>query len=198
VILSSVVPVATREIEKLRKYFDLHIVSHKTPTSFTIELPDPKSLGSDRIADAEGAVRKFDAPVLVVNAGTAITVSAIDSQKRFLGGAIAPGVGISMDALFERAARLTATELNPPKKAIGTSTKEALESGLYFGYSSLVQGLIDRFTSELELKNPTVAISGGALKWLKPYLKKEYRYEENLTLEGLFFLHQNLQAGRNG
>ncbi|MFH1018967.1 MAG: type III pantothenate kinase [Pseudomonadota bacterium] len=196
VMLSSVVPRLTRTWEELRSHTDLHVVSPKTPISFEIALPDPAALGADRIADAEAAVRLFGAPVIIVDAGTAVTWSVINSQKRFVGGAIAPGIGISIKALFAAAARLSPVEIRPPERAIGNSTEKAIGSGMHYGYAAMVTGLLKRMEDELNEGKPALVATGGSAKHLAPFLPPEVNVEEDLTLKGLAFLNENLGSAR--
>jgi type III pantothenate kinase len=195
-ILASVVPRLTRAWEGLRPDVDLHVVSSRTPASFEIKLLNPDELGPDRIADAEAAVRKFGAPVIIADAGTALTLNVVNSKKQFLGGAIAPGIGISLKALFASAARITPVEIRPPERAIGNSTDRALASGVHYGFASMLTGLLERMERELNEGKPAFVATGGSIKHLAPYLRADIHVEEDLTLHGLAFLHENLKSGR--
>lgn len=191
-ILASVVPSATEEWLQLQSELEAHVVTHESPISYEIGIPEPRSLGADRIAALEGAVRRFGAPVIVVDAGTATTVSVVDARKRFLGGTIAPGVGISLDALFDRAARLSRTTLHAPKRVVGSTTEEALDSGVQFGFAGMIEGLLRRIFEELGASSLKVIASGGAMEMIMPYVRIPMEYRKNLTLEGLSWIHSNL------
>ncbi len=195
-IFSSVVPRLTKTWEALGQDTDLHVVSSKTPASFEIALPEPSTLGADRIADAEAAVRLFGAPVIIVDAGTAVTWSVINSHKRFIGGAIAPGIGISIKALFAAAARLNPIDIRQPEQVIGDSTEKAIGSGVHHGYAAMLMGLLRKMETELNEGKPAMVATGGSAKHLAPYLSPDVRIEEDLTLRGLAFLHENVRSGR--
>jgi len=196
IMLASVVPAVTEEFLPLRKEIDIHVVSHKSPVSFTIAIPEPAVLGADRIANLEGAIRKYGAPVIVVDVGTAISVNAINGKRQFIGGAIAPGVGISMDALFTSAALLTRAPLSRPERAIGRNTIEAIESGVHFGFAALVDGLITKVREELGEEEVRIVGKGGATDMLAPYINPSLQFFPTLTLEGLRFIHDNLKSGK--
>ena len=129
---------------KLRNEVDIHFVTWQTPRSFDIEIPKPHTIGTDRIANIEAAVRKIGVPSIIVDAGTAITVDVVNNKKQFLGGMISPGVGISLEALYESAARLSPVPMKVPERVIGNTTAHSLHSGIQFGFSSLIDGLIEQ------------------------------------------------------
>jgi type III pantothenate kinase len=196
-ILASVVPSVTRSWNTLRKEIDLYWVTHDSPISYSISIPEPQTLGPDRIADAEAAVRKFGAPVIVIDAGTALTVSAVNADRRFIGGTIAPGVGISVKSLFANAARIQEFDLGLPSNVIGSTTRAAVESGIHFGYAAMINGLVEKFEHESGMKNPKVVATGGSASWLAPSLRTGIQVEPNLTLEGLHYLHGNLRKAKH-
>lgn len=192
-MLASVVPVATEAWKGLRKHVDIHTMSANSPVSYKIGIPEPESLGPDRIAAMEAAVRRYGAPVIVVDAGTATTLSVIDPKGVFLGGAIAPGVGISLKVLFERAARISRITPNPPEQAIGRTTDEAVESGAHFGFAAMIDGLLSRTFKELGVSEAKVVASGGAMESLTPYIQTPIEFRRDLTLEGLQCVYENLE-----
>ncbi|HLG20424.1 MAG TPA: type III pantothenate kinase [Bdellovibrionota bacterium] len=191
---ASVVPAITEQLKPLAKDVDVHFVSHESPISFEIALADPRSLGADRIANMEGAVRKYGAPVIVVDVGTAISVSVLNRRKQFLGGALAPGVGISLDALFSSTALIRRGALDRPKRAIGSTTLEAIGSGIHFGYAAMVDGLVSKMKEDLGEKEVAVVGKGGTIDMLAPYIDPHFQLYPTLTLEGLRFIYENLRS----
>jgi type III pantothenate kinase len=152
VCMASVVPPLTGRIkEACRQYLkqDPFVVDSTVNTGVKILLDDPASAGADRIVDAAAVQRLFGGPACVVDFGTATTFDALDSQGNYLGGAIAPGIGISADALFQRTSQLPRVDLVRPPTVIGKNTKHAMQSGLLFGYVSMVEGMVARFKKEL-------------------------------------------------
>jgi type III pantothenate kinase len=144
---------------------------------------NPKEVGADRIANAVGAYDRYGGPTIVVDFGTATTVEAVSADGEYLGGAIFPGIEISLDALFGRAAGLRRVELGPPKNVIGTSTIESIQSGCVYGFAGQVDALVDRFTRELG--DCTVVATGGLAELILPHCRTVEHYEEWLTLHGL-------------
>ena len=144
---------------------------------------NPKEVGADRIANAVAAYDLYGGPSIVVDFGTANTIEAISEKGEYLGGAIFPGIEISMDALFGRAAALRRVELVPPKHVIGKSTVESIQSGCVFGFSGQVDALVDRFTAELG--ECTVIATGGLAEPILQFSRTIQHYEPWLTLQGL-------------
>lgn len=152
-------------------------------TGMPILYNDPKEVGADRIANAVGAFEMYGGPTIVVDFGTATTIEAVSERGEYLGGAIFPGVEISLDALFGRAAGLRRVELAAPASVIGKSTIESIQSGSVFGFSGQVDALVDRFTAELG--ECTVVATGGLAELIGPHTRTIQHYEEWLTLYGL-------------
>jgi type III pantothenate kinase len=144
---------------------------------------NPKEVGADRIANAVAAYDLYGGPSIVVDFGTANTIEAISEKGEYLGGAIFPGIEISMDALFGRAAALRRVELVPPKHVIGKSTVESIQSGCVYGYTGQVDALVDRFRAELG--ECTVLATGGLAEPILAYSRTIQHYEPWLTLQGL-------------
>jgi type III pantothenate kinase len=186
VAISSGVPRVTAELRQMtERYFGSPalVVEPGVRTGMPILYDNPKEVGADRIANAVGAYDLFGGPSICVDFGTATTIEAISTRGEYLGGAIFPGVEISLDALFERAAGLRRVELVAPKHVIGKSTVESIQSGAMYGFSAQVDGLVERFRAELG--DCTVVATGGLAELLIPYMRTVQHYEPWLTLYGL-------------
>jgi type III pantothenate kinase len=186
VAIASGVPRVTAELRTMtRRYFgfDALVLEPGVRTGMPILYDNPKEVGADRIANAVGAYDRYGGPTIVVDFGTATTVEAVSADGEYLGGAIFPGIEISLDALFGRAAGLRRVELGPPKNVIGTSTIESIQSGCVYGFAGQVDALVDRFTRELG--DCTVVATGGLAELILPHCRTVEHYEEWLTLHGL-------------
>src|ERR1700742_3746942 len=153
-------------------------------TGLPVLTDNPGEVGADRVVNSVAAFDLLGGPAIVVDMGTATTFDVISKQGAFLGGAIAPGLGISAEALFARAARLTRVEIKKPAKIIGTSTTDNIQIGLYYGYIGLVDGILERLIGELGPDTKTVA-TGGLAKLIAADCKHVHRVDEMLTLTGL-------------
>jgi type III pantothenate kinase len=169
-----------------RDYFQLEpmVVGHGLRTGIRILYENPKQLGADRIIDAVAAVRRYGTPVIVVDFGTATVFDAVNEKGDYLGGAIAPGIGIASEALFARAAMLYRVQLERPPTAIGKNTIHAMQSGILFGYVGLVEGLVRRFKEELG-GNPKVIATGGLASLVARETDCLDVVDGELTLDGL-------------
>ncbi len=165
ICLASVVPPLTGKIvEACRRYLehDPLVVEAGVRTGVRILYEDPRAVGADRVVDAVAVQHLYGGPACVVDFGTATTFDAISAQGDYLGGAIAPGIGIAAEALFRRAAKLPRVELRRPPTAIGRNTVHAMQSGLLFGYVGLVEGMVARFRAELGPEMKVIATGGLA------------------------------------
>jgi len=165
ICLASVVPPLTGKIvEACRRYLgpDPLVVDAGVKTGVRIRAEDPRAVGADRIVDAAAVKTLYGCPACVVDFGTATTFDAISTEGDYLGGAIAPGIGIAAEALFHRTAKLPRVELQRPPAAIGRNTVHAMQSGLLFGYVSLVEGMVARFRKELGPEMRVIATGGLA------------------------------------
>jgi type III pantothenate kinase len=159
-----------------------------TKSGMPILYDNPKEVGADRIADAVGAYDLYGGPCIVVDMGTATTVEAISAKGEYLGGAITPGVAISLEALYQQAAALRRVELVEPRSVIGRSTVESLESGTLYGFAGLVDALARRFMEELGPS--TVVATGGFSSLIAPYSDTIEHVEPWLTLHGLRIVYE--------
>ncbi len=195
VAISSVVPTLDwmlREVCEL--YFSTApiFVTPATDHGLPILTDNPAEVGADRIVNCIAAFAKYGGPAIVVDMGTATTFDAISAQGEFLGGAIAPGLGISAEALFSRAALLPRIEIKRPAKVIGTGTVDNLQIGLYYGYIGLVDGILERMTAELGPDTKTV-VTGGLASLIAGGSKFLKEVDAMLTLDGLRIVYQRLQ-----
>jgi type III pantothenate kinase len=187
ICLASVVPPLTgKVVEACQRYFDQDplVVDTGVKTGVRIRYEDPRAVGADRVADAVAVQQLYGGPACVVDFGTATTFDGISKEGDYLGGAIAPGIGIAAEALFLRTAKLPRVELKRPPTAIGRNTVHAMQSGLLFGYASLVEGMVSRFRSELGPEMKVIGTGGLADVLAKetPVLKIIAPW---LTLDGL-------------
>lgn len=186
VAVCSGVPRITASLRDMtRRYFgfDALVVEPGVRTGMPILYDNPKEVGPDRIADAVAAYEKYGGPTVVVDFGTANTIEAISEKGEYLGGAIFPGIEVSLDALFGRAAALRRVELVPPRNVIGKSTVESIQSGTIYGFSGQVDAMVDRFRAELG--DCTVVATGGLAELIIPHSRTIEHHEPWLTLEGL-------------
>jgi type III pantothenate kinase len=194
VAISSGVPTVTAALREMtQRYFGFAalVLEPGVRTGIAVLYDNPKEVGADRIANAVGAFDTYGGPTIVVDFGTATTIEAISEKGEYLGGAIFPGIEISMDALFDRAAGLRRVELIPPKHVIGKSTVESIQSGSLYGFSAQVDGLVDRF--EAELGECTVIATGGLAEQIIPHTRTVQHYEPWLTLKGLRIIFERNQ-----
>ena len=194
IVISSVVPPARPALEEMAmSYFGIQpiFIEPNMDLGMSILYNPPTDVGADRIVNAVAAHAKFGGPAIVVDFGTATTFDAISPKGEYLGGVIAPGIGISAEALFHRASRLPRVEIRPPATVIGSSTVSSMQSGLYWGYASLVDGILRRMKTELE--NPYVVSTGGLAELISPACEEIDSVDKNLTLEGMRLLYNRLK-----
>lgn len=192
VIVASVVPHLTAAWELLA--LSMTGVPAKTvgpglKTGLPIAIKNPHEVGADRIANAVAALRSYGTPVIVVDFGTATNIDVVSDDGRYLGGVISPGLETSADALFSRAARLSAIDLEAPATALGTSTKHAIQSGLIFGEAAKIDGLVRRIHQELGSEAPVVA-TGGLAGLIAPHCEVVNHVNVDLTIDGLLIIAQ--------
>lgn len=191
-IISSVVPALTVTFESMvETYFHRTplVVSSDTDSGLTLKYANPTEIGSDRIVNAAAAYHKFRRNLIIVDFGTATTFCAVTKAGEYLGGVIAPGLSISAEALFARAAKLSKVEIARPKAVIGTDTASSIQAGLVFGYAGLVDAIVRRIEEELGQASYAIA-TGGLASVIAPETKSIKKIEPFLTLEGLELLYR--------
>jgi type III pantothenate kinase len=195
--ICSTVPATLRELRTMiNTYFaelPTTIVEPGTKTGVQLLVDNPKEIGADRIVNTLAAHTLYGGPAIVVDFGTSTNLDVVSPKGEFLGGSLAPGIEISVDALASRAAQLRKVELIRPKSVIGKNTVEALQSGTIFGFAGQVDGLVDRITEELARdyeEAPTVIATGGLAPLIIGVAETIDEYEPDLTLIGLRLIHE--------
>jgi type III pantothenate kinase len=195
--ICSTVPATLRELRTMiNTYFSelpTTIVEPGTKTGVQLLVDNPKEIGADRIVNTLAAHTLYGGPAIVVDFGTSTNLDVVSPKGEFLGGSLAPGIEISVDALASRAAQLRKVELIRPKNVIGKNTVEALQSGTIFGFAGQVDGLVDRITEELARDYedvPTVIATGGLAPLIIGVAETIDEYEPDLTLIGLRLIHE--------
>jgi type III pantothenate kinase len=191
IIISCVVPPMLNILEPLcQKYFNLKplIVGPGVKTGMPIFYDNPKEVGADRIVNAVAGYEKYKKDLIIVDFGTATTFDYVSEKGEYMGGCISPGIMISSDALFERAAKLPRVELSKPKSIVAKDTVSSMQAGIMYGYAGLVDGICDRMKAEVK-SNPLVVATGGLAKIVAPETKSIDVVDEMLTLEGLRIIY---------
>ena len=188
VCLSTTVPTIVREWEALAERWaqaPLLVVGPGSKTGIPIRYDDPREVGPDRIVNAVAARSRYGAPAIVVDFGTSTNFDVVSPQGEYVGGVLAPGIEISMEALFARAARLVNVDFAAPPSVIGKTTVAGLQSGLVYGFAGQVDGIVARIRSELEAPDAPVVATGGLAELIAPHSATIERVDPFLTLEGL-------------
>jgi type III pantothenate kinase len=187
VCLASSVPQLVRSYEELSSRYlqaELLVLGPGVRTGIPIRYDDPREVGPDRIANAVAASARYGAPCIVVDFGTSTNFDIVSAANEYVGGVLAPGIEISMDALFQRAARLFKVDFVEPPSVIGKNTAAGLQSGLVYGFAGQVDGIVDRIRGELGAEAPAIA-TGGLADLIAPHSRTIDRIDPLLTLEGL-------------
>jgi type III pantothenate kinase len=188
ICLSSTVPTVVREWEGLAARWAearLLVVGPGTKTGIPIRYDDPREVGADRIVNSVAARQRYGAPAIVVDFGTSTNFDVVSPAGEYVGGVLAPGIEISMEALFARAARLVGVEVAAPATVIGKTTVGGLQSGLVYGFAGQVDGIVGRIRGELDAPAATVIATGGLAELIAPHSSTIEHVDPFLTLEGL-------------
>ena len=191
-IISSVVPpvfnsVRTGVIKIIGK--QPMVVGPGLKTGLNIHVDVPSQVGSDRIVIAVAALAEYQAPLILVDMGTATTIEVVEPDNRYLGGVIFPGVKVSLDALTSRAAQLPGISLDQPKQVIGKNTVDCMRSGTMYGNAAMIDGIVDRIEEELGHRS-TIIATGGLARFITPLCKREIIVEKDLLLKGLNLIYK--------
>jgi type III pantothenate kinase len=194
--LASTVPTLIRSYEELAAGVGapLLVLGPGTRTGIPVRYDDPREVGPDRIANAVAARERYGAPCIVVDFGTSTNFDVVSADGEYVGGVLAPGIEISMQALFERAARLVKVDYAAPETAIGKTTESALRSGLVYGFAGQVDGIVQRIRVELADDQAQVVATGGLAELIAPHSATVEKIDPFLTLEGLRLVWE-LNAG---
>src|SRR5437870_11339042 len=191
VVASVVPPLNSALVQAIERYFDREplVVGPGVRSGSKIHIRDPKAVGADRIVAAMAAFKKYGGPLIIIDFGTGTTYDVVSKEGDYLGVAIAPGIGISVEALYERAARLPRVELKAPANIIGRTTAESMQAGIIFGFTAQVEGMVARIKKELG-ESPRVIATGGLAGLIAAETPVIELVDQRLMLEGLRVIHE--------
>ena len=197
IAISSSAPTVTTQLRRMaNRWFsdlDVTVLGPGTKSGMPILYDNPREVGADRIADAVGAYDLYPGALIIVDLGTATVFDVVSSRGEYLGGAIAPGVAISLEALYLQASALRSVELVRPRSVVGRSTAESIQSGVLYGFAGQVDGLVERIKEEIG--EATVIATGGLAGLIAPHTKTVQHVEPWLTLHGLRIVHERNHSG---
>ena len=201
ILLSGVVPQAMLNIKILVEQNNKNqkvilVTTDHLLRLIKVELKNPYEVGDDRIINAIASVNKYDSPLIIIDFGTATTFDIVNNDGAYAGGLICPGINLSLNSLSQGTALLPLIEFKKSDKIIGKSTIGAMESGIYWGYVSLIEGIVNRLKNENECHSAKVIATGGYSQLFKYDVKCIDHFEEDLTLEGLILINQNINEWR--
>lgn len=191
-IVSSVVPPLNATVSSaIKKIFGFRpmLVGAGMKTGLNIIMDNPKTVGSDMIVDAVAAIKEYPCPLIIIDMGTATTMSVVDHAGNYIGGAILPGLKVSLDSLSSKTAQLPFISLDIPQKVIGKNTIDCMRSGIMYGTAGTIDGILDRMETELG-EPPTILATGGLSRFIVPLCRHNIIYDEALLLKGLLILYQ--------
>ena len=195
IVISSVVPGVTEWLREMGSGIlgaNTVVVSSTRDMGIIIATDSPAEVGTDRIVNSLAARERYGAPAIVIDFGTATNFDVLDAQGRYIGGALAPGLVVALEGMASRAARLFSVELEFPEHALNTNTVQAMQSGLMFGYLSLIEGMIDRLSAEIE-GDPIIISTGGLGQRFADHSEMITHHDQHLTLYGLKLAWDHLQ-----
>lgn len=190
-IISSVVPFVTNTVRSAVKKvtgLDAAVVGPGIKTGLSIKIDNPAQLGSDLVVGAVAGINEYPCPLVIIDMGTAATLSVIDKNKNYIGGMIMPGLKVSMEALTERTSQLPKIAFEPPKKLICSNTVDCMKSGFLYGNASCIDGMLDRIAEELG-EEPFAVATGGLASVVIPLCRKNIVRDDDLMLKGLILIY---------
>jgi type III pantothenate kinase len=195
IMISSVVPPIMFSLEKMsRDYFNIepYVIGKEGFSKYLkMNYPNPKEVGADRVVNAVAAIKEYGGPLIVIDFGTATTYCYINEKEEYCGGIIAPGMNISMEALYSKASKLPKVEIESPDSVLGTTTIEAMKSGIYFGTIGMIDGIVNRLKDELNT-SPKVIATGGLSKLIAKESTTIDEVNPHLTLKGLYMIYKEI------
>jgi len=193
IMVSSVVPQFTEILFRAFPRHEIHSIGMDGNTPFSFRIVPGAGVGADRLVNAEAVAQEFGGPAVIVDSGTATTVCALNEKREYLGGAIIPGMELSLQALAKNAAQLFTVDLVAPARVIGNNTTDAIRSGVLYGYASMIDGMVARFQKELNAPSCPVIATGGVSRTLRGLTQSITHFDPDLTLKGILYLYDAIE-----